>query len=121
MGTQMGQEMGQAGEAMGQAQKSLNGQDLGNAGNAQEQALEALRKGAEALAKQMQNGPTAPARARKIRSAAARSASANNIKLPDANDLARARDILQELRRRAGERGRPPAGAGLYRPAAKEF
>ena len=51
---------------------------------------------------------TARTMARKIRWAAARPALAPGIKMPDANDLARARDILQELRRRAGERGRPP-------------
>jgi len=45
----------------------------------------------------------------------------NMIKLPDANDLARARDILQELRRRAGQRSRPPQELDYLDRLLKEF
>jgi uncharacterized protein (TIGR02302 family) len=121
MGTQMGQEMGQAGEAMGQAEKSLNGRDLGNARDAQEQALSALRKGAEALAKQMQNGPDGAGEGQEDPLGRGQIGVGNNIKLPDANDLARARDILRELRRRAGERGRPPQELDYIDRLLKEF
>jgi hypothetical protein len=30
------------------------------------------------------------------------------VKVPDESDIQRAREILEELRRRLGERGRPP-------------
>jgi len=118
----MGDGLGKAGQAMDQAQKSLNGKDLSNARNAQENALSQMREGADALAKQMQGsdlngqqegqedplgrGPVGPG---------------NGVKLPDANDLARARDILQELRRRAGERGRPPQELDYIDRLLKEF
>jgi hypothetical protein len=45
----------------------------------------------------------------------------NMIKLPDANDLARARDILQELRRRAGQRSRPQQELDYLDRLLKEF
>ena len=60
-------------------------------------------------------------KARKIRWAAGRSARQQASRLPDANDLARARDILQELRRRAGERGRPPQELDYIDRLLKEF
>ena len=45
----------------------------------------------------------------------------SGVKLPDANALARARDILQELRRRAGERGRPPQELDYIDRLLREF
>jgi Domain of unknown function (DUF4175) len=117
----MGQDLGKAGEAMGRAEKSLNGHDLSNARDAQEQALSALRQGAEALAKQMQNGPDGAGDAEEDPLGRGQIGVGNNIKLPDANDLARARDILRELRRRAGERGRPPQELDYIDRLLKEF
>ena len=104
-------DLGKAGQAMDQAQKSLNGKDLTNARKRRKTRWTQMRQGADALAKQMQSsgqngqdeGQEDPLGRGQTGSAMVRA-----IKLPDANDLARARDILQELRRRAGERGRPP-------------
>lgn len=121
MGTQMGRDMGKAGEAMGQAEKSLNGRDLANARNAQEQALSALRRGAEALAKQMQNSPGGPGNGQVDPLGRGLIGVGNNIKLPNASDLERARHILRELRRRAGERNRPPQELQYYDRLLKEF
>lgn len=104
----MGEGLGKAGQAMEQAQRSLNGHDLSNARNAQEHALAEMRAGADALAKQMQGSDLAGQEGQEIDWPGDRWSGAMASKIPDANDLARARDILQELRRRAGERGRPP-------------
>jgi hypothetical protein len=117
-----GQALGKAGEAMQQAQKSLNSKDLANAGNAEANALQELRKGADALAKQMQNtGSNGQAQGQEDPLGRGQNGPGNMIKLPDANDLARARDILQELRRRAGERSRPPQELDYLDRLLKEF
>lgn len=116
-----GQALGKAGEAMQQAQKSLGSKDLANAGNAEANALQELRKGADALAKQMQNNGTDQARGQEDPLGRGQNGPGNMIKLPDANDLARARDILQELRRRAGQRSRPPQELDYLDRLLKEF
>lgn len=116
-----GQALGKAGEAMQQAQKSLSSKDLANAGNAEANALQELRKGADALAKQMQNNGTDQARGQEDPLGRGQNGPGNMIKLPDANDLARARDILQELRRRAGQRSRPPQELDYLDRLLKEF
>ena len=43
------------------------------------------------------------------------------VKLPGANDMARARSILQELRKRAVERGRPQQELDYLDRLLKEF
>ena len=43
------------------------------------------------------------------------------VKLPDASDLKRARGILLELRRRAGERGRPKEELDYIDRLLKQF
>jgi uncharacterized protein (TIGR02302 family) len=103
-----GEQLGKAGQAMDEAQKSLNSKDLSNAGNAENNALQELRKGADDLAKQMQGGGDAKGQAGAKEDPLGRGQNGpgNIVKLPDANDLARARDILNELRRRAGQRDR---------------
>jgi uncharacterized protein (TIGR02302 family) len=95
-----------AGQSMGRAQKNLGASDLDNAGAAEKEALEEMRQTADALAKKLasdrqgQNGEEDPLG----RATGAGSGSA--IKIPPASDLSRARAILQELRKRAAERGR---------------
>ncbi|HEV7959813.1 MAG TPA: DUF4175 family protein [Rhizomicrobium sp.] len=117
-----GEALGKAGEAMQQAQKSLNSKDLANAGNAEANALQELRKGADALAKEMQaNGNNNQTQGQEDPLGRGQNGPGNMIKLPDANDLARARDILQELRRRAGERSRPPQELDYLDRLLKEF
>jgi uncharacterized protein (TIGR02302 family) len=122
LGPKMGDGLGKAGQAMDQAKKSLNGKDLANARNAQENALAQMRQGADALAKQMQ-GADLNAEQEGQEDPLGRGPVGNGpgVKLPDANDLARARDILQELRRRAGERGRPPQELDYIDRLLKEF
>jgi uncharacterized protein (TIGR02302 family) len=113
-----GDALGKAGQAMEQAQKSLNGKDLANASNAENNALQELRKGADALAKEMQAGQQT---GKEDPLGRGENGPGNMIKLPDANELARARDILQELRRRAGQRFRPQQELDYLDRLLKEF
>ncbi|MBS0281630.1 MAG: DUF4175 family protein, partial [Proteobacteria bacterium] len=117
----LGEGLGKAGQAMEQAQRSLNGHDLSNARNAQENALAEMRAGADALAKQMQGSDLAGQQGQEDPLGRGPVGPGNGVKLPDANDLARARDILQELRRRAGERGRPPQELDYIDRLLREF
>jgi len=117
----LGEGLGKAGQAMEQAQRSLNGHDLSNARNAQENALAEMRAGADALAKQMQGSDLAGQQGQEDPLGRGPVGPGNGVKLPNANDLARARDILKELRRRAGERARPPQELDYIDRLLKEF
>jgi len=121
LGPKMGKGLGKAGQAMDQAEKSLGGKDLMNARNAQENALSEMRQGADELAKEMQNGKYGQNNGQEDPLGRGQTGPGPGIKLPDANDLARARDILQELRRRAGERGRPPQELDYIDRLLREF
>ena len=44
-----------------------------------------------------------------------------NVKVPDKSDLQRAREILQELRKRAAERGRPQEELDYIDRLLKQF
>ena len=108
MGGSAAEKMREAGKAMGEAQGALGRKDLDNAGSAQNQALEALRQGAEQLAQEQAKGDKQMAG----RDPLGRSNSAlgeSGVKIPGVTDLARAREILQELRRRAAQMNRPQA------------
>jgi hypothetical protein len=92
---------------MGDAQKALGARDLPNAGSAQTEALEALRKGAQALADEAlkESGQGQPGGQDDPLGRSA--GTGTGVKIPAPSDLARARAILEELRKRAGEMGRP--------------
>jgi uncharacterized protein (TIGR02302 family) len=102
------EKMREAGKAMGEAQGALGRKDLSNAGSAQNQALNALREGAQQLADDASKsgrdgGPEDPL---------GRTTSPlgnTGIKIPGPTDLARARAILEELRRRSAQMSRPQA------------
>src|SRR2546421_660215 len=94
-------------ENMRTTQSGKAGQGMQN--KALNEALDALRQGAQQLADEAQGkgqkagGPEDPL---------GRSASPlgnSGVKIPGATDLARAREILQELRRRAAQMNRPQA------------
>jgi uncharacterized protein (TIGR02302 family) len=115
-------QLGKAGEAMDRAQQSLNQKNLSNASNEEKNALEQLRQGANALAKQAkdnENSQTGEADDDPL--GRSKGATGNNVKIPDMNEMARARAILQELRKRAGERGRPQQELDYYDRLLKEF
>ena len=103
---QLSQKMKDAAQAMQQSQDALKKGDLDNARNAQQKALQSLSQAAQQLADQAKkeggqagtNGdPLGRAQADQGRS----------VKIPDADTLAKARAILEELRKRAGEMRRP--------------
>jgi hypothetical protein len=115
-------QLGKAGEAMDKAQQSLNQKNLSNATNEEKNALEQLRQGANALAKQAKDSENSPkGEADDDPLGRSKGATGNNVKIPDMNELARARAILQELRKRAGERGRPQQELDYYDRLLKEF
>ena len=101
------QKMREAGKAMGDAQNALGQKDLSNAGSAQNQALEALQQGAQALADEAQGKGTETGGREDPLGRASSPLGNSGVKIPGATDLARAREILQELRRRAGQMNRP--------------
>jgi uncharacterized protein (TIGR02302 family) len=98
-----------AGKAMGEAKGALGQQDFDNAANAQKNALEGLRQGAGQLAKEaLKEGKNGPGEGQDDPLGRSNSPFGNStVKLPGPSDLARARQILQELRKRAGEMNRP--------------
>ena len=110
--------LGQAGEAMKNAETRLDAERAERAAAAQGQAIAHMRNGAQALADQLMQsmaGRTGSSRGK----SGARSDplgrpasdsgpdSGTDVAVPDKIDIQRAREILDELRRRASELGRP--------------
>jgi hypothetical protein len=120
-------QLGEAGEAMGQAQGQLGGGNADGAVDSQGRALEALRRGAQSLAQSMQQqqgqgqmgpGPGQPGRLGQPRAQQQTDPLGRplrgrdygddvTVKVPGEIDVQRARRILEELRRRFGESFRP--------------
>jgi uncharacterized protein (TIGR02302 family) len=118
-------QLGRAGEAMGNAEGELGEGNADGAVESQGRALEALRRGAQSLAQSMQQqgmvGPGAngqpgrlgPARAQQETDPLGRPLRGRDygddatVKVPGEIDVQRARRILEELRRRFGETFRP--------------
>ena len=136
-GQDPGEGLGQADGAMGDAEGQLGQGNADSAVDSQGRALEALRRGAQSLAQQMQQeqgqgpGPGQPGRTGQAR--------ANNdtdplgrplrgrdygddvtVKVPGEIDVQRARRILEELRKRFAEAA-PAARARLHRAAAERL
>jgi hypothetical protein len=106
-----GKSLGDAGKDMGSAQGQLGGQDFDSASQSEQQALDAMRQGAGALAKalmaqQGQNGQQGNDDPLGRPQGARGGITGNGVKIPDKNSLDRARGILQELRKRAGQTDR---------------
>jgi len=106
-----------AGEAMENARRALEQGDLETATREQGRALEQLRQGAQQMAEQMLRrmpsrfgqGPAADVQ-RDPLGRPQRSQGPDlgtTVKVPDEIDMQRAREILEELRRRLGEQTRP--------------
>ena len=114
-GSGAAKNFGEAGRDMGQAQGQLGGKSFDEAGKSEADALEQMRKGASSLAQALMekmgqgagqggNGSGEDPLGRE--SGAIGGVTGGNVKVPDKDSLARARQILQELRKRAGETGR---------------
>jgi uncharacterized protein (TIGR02302 family) len=128
-GKAAGKNFGEAGKDMGQAQGQLGAKSFDDAGKSEQQALDAMRKGTAALAQALmqqqsgqgmkpggQNGNEDP-----LGRENGAQGSINGGKIPDKDSLARARAILQELRKRAGETGRPKEELDYLDRLLKEF
>jgi len=121
--------LGEADSAMNEAQNALGNKDLSGAGAQEKEAIEALRKGADALARafmeeqagqgseQGENGDEDPLG----RATGNAGNFGTGTKLPSESDLQRARSILEELRRRAGERNRPKEELDYIDRLLKQF
>jgi uncharacterized protein (TIGR02302 family) len=121
-GNQMG-KLGDAGKAMGDAEGELGEGDADSAVDSQGRALEAMRKGAQGLAQQMQQQGMGPGpngrpgrgqqRAQQETDPLGRPLRGHEygdditVKVPGEIDAQRARRILEELRKRFGEGFRP--------------
>jgi uncharacterized protein (TIGR02302 family) len=118
-------QLGRAGEAMGDAEGELGEGNADSAVESQGRALEALRRGAQSLAQSLQQqgmmgpgpngqpGRRGPARAQQDTDPLGRPLRGRDygddttVKVPGEIDVQRARRILDELRRRFGETFRP--------------
>jgi uncharacterized protein (TIGR02302 family) len=117
-------QLGSAGDAMGEAEGDLGQGDADGAVDSQGRALEALRRGAQNLAQSMQQqqgagpgqgrpGRLGPPRAQQQTDPLGRPLRGRDygddvtVKVPGEIDVQRARRILEELRRRFGESFRP--------------
>jgi len=129
--------LGSAGEAMGEAEGSLGDNNADSAVESQGRALEALRRGAQALAQSMQMqgyslgpgqpGNRGPARAQQETDPLGRPLRGRDygddttVKVPGEIDVQRARRILEELRRRYGESFRPQLELDYIERLLKDF
>ena len=116
-------QLGRAGQAMGEAEGDLGDSDADGAVDAQGRALDALRKGAQSLAQSMQQqmgqgqgpgrvGRFGQPRAEQDTDPLGRPlrgheySDDSTVKVPGEIDVQRARRIIEELRKRFGEIGR---------------
>jgi uncharacterized protein (TIGR02302 family) len=106
----------QAGETMGRAQEAMREPNLDRATEEQGRALDQLRQGAQSLAEQMmENGEEQAGKGQgnSGKDPLGRPDRSNrpdlglSVKVPDEIDIQRAREVLDELRRRLGDPTRP--------------
>ena len=110
---------------MGQSGQELGSSDLNGSSLDQKKALDALRSAAAELAqkqlKQMGQGQQDGDDKDPLGRASNGSSFGSDVKVPDASQLERARNILMELRRRAAERGRPQQELDYIDRLLKQF
>jgi uncharacterized protein (TIGR02302 family) len=122
-------KLGQAGESMDKAEDALGKKDMEEAAEQQGEALEQMRQSAKQMAEQMQKNaqqkmgrggdtPRDPlGRPQKSEGPDL----GTSVKVPDAIDAQRAREILDELRKRSGESLRPPSELDYIDRLLKRF
>ena len=122
MGADIPGSLKQSGEAMGNAQGSLNRKDYKGAMPSQSDALQKLREGMQAMGEQLSkpgqgSGGTAEDQdenGKQGRDPFGRkegngSVDDSSVRIPDEGDPQRSREVLDELRKRSGERDRSRA------------
>jgi uncharacterized protein (TIGR02302 family) len=116
-GAEAPEQFEKAGKSMNEAKDALGEENLDRAAQAEGQALEKLRQGAQSMAQQMsENGENQQGRGQgnNGRDPLGRPDRTNrpdlglSVKVPDAIDIQRAREVLDEVRRRLGDPSRPP-------------
>jgi uncharacterized protein (TIGR02302 family) len=136
-GDDSGDQLGSAGEAMGDAEGQLGQGDADSAVDSQGRALDAMRKGAQGLAQQMQQGMGQGPNGRPGREGQARANQDTDplgrprrghdygddvtVKVPGEIDAQRARRIVEELRKRFGESFRPQLELDYIERLLKDF
>jgi hypothetical protein len=123
-----GQDLSEAAEAMRRAEQGLKRGDLDGAARAQDEALRAMRRGAERMAQEMdeRNGrASGQARDQAERDPLGRETGAggegDDTRVPTEVERQRARDIMEELRRRAQDPQRPEAEREYLRRLLDRF
>ncbi len=116
----------EARRAMREAEQALRRGDGEAALAAQDEALQSLRDGARQLASEMAEQREDGGEGRTVldplgRSAGGVAGTGDNVRIPDEMERQRARDILDELRRRAGERRRPAGELDYLRRLLERF
>jgi uncharacterized protein (TIGR02302 family) len=131
LGMQAPGQLNGAEGSMGRAEKGLRDGDLGKGADQETRALEQLRQGAQDMAKQLLS--QMPSRygmggSRTELDPMGRPPQktdgpdqGNTVKVPDEIDMQRAREILEELRKRLGETGRPPVELDYLERLLKRF
>jgi uncharacterized protein (TIGR02302 family) len=119
--------LGDAERHMSEAQNELGSGAFDGAGTAQKSALDAMRQASNALAQELmkrngqgrngEQGNDDPLG----RAAGSHSVDGGNVKIPDQSELARARSILEELRKRASQQGRPKEELDYIDRLLREF
>ncbi len=130
-GSAVSQDLMRAGSNMGRAESQLGRQQLNSARQQQGNALSNLRKGALEMAEQMKRNGQGQGRGqqngrgnRDPLGRAQRTSGpdhGDNVKVPREIDTRRARDILEELRRRLGQNTRPPAELDYLERLIEQF
>ena len=123
------ESLGRAGHAMGDAQNQLDSNSTDNANQSEQQALDALRRGSSELAKRLmqENAQGQPDDYGKEDPLGREEGSqggaglGTGVKVPDKSSMERARAILQELRNRAEQQGRPKEELDYLDRLLKEF
>jgi len=131
LGVQPPNQLKGAEGSMGRAEKGLRDGDLGKGADQETRALEQLRQGARDMAKQLLS--QMPSRygmggSRTELDPFGRPPQktdgpdpGSTVKVPDEIDMQRAREILEELRKRLGETGRPPVELDYLERLLKRF
>jgi len=123
------EQLQSAREAMENAERALREGDLSEATEEQGRALDEMRQGAQQMAQEMmknmpqrfgQNGDTPrDPLGRPQRSEGPDQGT--SVKVPEEIEMQRAREILDELRRRSGEAARPPIELDYLERLLKRF
>jgi len=122
LGKKAPDSLGKAGTLMDEAAKALGSSDFPRASAAQKQVLDELRKGAEAVAKAAGQGQgQSQGQDPMGRNAGNQGRGGSDVKIPDSSMMQHARDILLELRKRAGQQGRPKEELDYIDRLLKQF